>query len=197
MSEKAPYPVQIFWSDEDDGYIALVPDLPGCSAFGETAEEALRESNNAIEAWLQAAGAAGNPIPKPSQPPLHKKYSGKILVRIPQTLHGQLAKDAEGEGVSLNQYIVYLLAGRSALRQAFVRYAHGGTNISIVTGVYGGFATAISGPIEESSPSGQVFPVWANKCGTVEGSWFEGAGMRPQIYPVSVNSDAMQRATNG
>lgn len=192
--------MQIFWSDEDDGYIALAPDLPGCSAFGETAEEALRESNDAIEAWLQAAKAAGSFIPKPSQLPLHKKCSGKILVRMPQTLHGQLAAEADQEGVSLNQYIVYLLAEGSALRQAHatVRYAHGGTNISIVTGVCGGgFASAISAPIEVSSQSGQVFRVWPNKCGMVEGSWFENSGKGPQNYLV-VNSDAiMQRATNG
>jgi predicted RNase H-like HicB family nuclease len=110
MSKKHSYPVQIFWSDEDNGYVAVVPDLPGCSAFGDTAEEALRESEDAIGAWLQAAKAAGNAIPSPSQLPLQKKHSGKVLLRMPQSLHGKLCRAAEEEGVSLNQYMVYLLA---------------------------------------------------------------------------------------
>jgi predicted RNase H-like HicB family nuclease len=109
MSEKPFYPVQVFWSDEDDGYIAVAPDLPGCSAFGETAEEAIQESRAAIEAWLEAAREAGNKIPKPSKLPLHRKHSGKFLVRVPETLHGRLVTAAEREGVSLNQFVTFLL----------------------------------------------------------------------------------------
>ena len=109
MSKKPSYSVQIFWSDEDNGYVAVVPDLSGCSAFGDTAEEALRESEDAIEAWVRPE-ATGNAVPSPSQLPLQKKYSGKVLLRMPQSLHGKLCRAAEEEGVSLNQYMVYLLA---------------------------------------------------------------------------------------
>lgn len=59
------YPVELFWSDEDDGYMAVVPDLPGCSAFGATREEAASEVQHAIAAWIDAAKAAGNSIPQP------------------------------------------------------------------------------------------------------------------------------------
>jgi antitoxin HicB len=59
------YLAHIFWSDEDGGYIALAPDLPGCSAFGETQQEALAELQDAIAAWIEAFQAAGNPIPGP------------------------------------------------------------------------------------------------------------------------------------
>jgi antitoxin HicB len=62
------YPAQVFWSDEDGGYIAIAPDLPGCSALGETREGAVNELTNAIRAWTDAAEAAGNPIPEPSRP---------------------------------------------------------------------------------------------------------------------------------
>ena len=78
MSRIPSYPVQIFQSDEDEGYIVIVPDLPGCSAFGETQAEALRESEDAIAVWIGAAREAGNKIPAPSQLPLYKKYSGKF-----------------------------------------------------------------------------------------------------------------------
>lgn len=53
------YPLNLFWSDEDEGFIAEVPDLPGCSAWGETEADAAREAQDAIAAWLQAAEAAG------------------------------------------------------------------------------------------------------------------------------------------
>ena len=59
------YFISIFYSEEDGGYIADIPDLRFCSAFGETPEEALREVQIAKEAWLEAARASGKPIPKP------------------------------------------------------------------------------------------------------------------------------------
>jgi len=103
------YPTNVFWSDEDEGFIAVAPDLPGCSAFGESQHEALTELQSAIAAWIEAARAAGNPIPEPSQPALDNFYSGKILVRMPKSLHAQLAQGAKTEAASLNQYIVFLL----------------------------------------------------------------------------------------
>ncbi len=62
------YPSEVFWSDEDEGFIALAPDLPGCSAFGETREEAARELQDAILAWIASAQNVGNPIPASSRP---------------------------------------------------------------------------------------------------------------------------------
>lgn len=64
------YHVNLFYSDDDEGYIADIPDLKNCSAFGETPEEALREVLKAKKAWLEAAKAEGKPIPKPSFRPL-------------------------------------------------------------------------------------------------------------------------------
>jgi predicted RNase H-like HicB family nuclease len=59
------YAIEIFYSEEDDGYIAVVPELPGCSAFGETEEEALEEIKTAMELWLETAKRAGREIPQP------------------------------------------------------------------------------------------------------------------------------------
>ncbi len=59
------YTIGIFYSEEDEGYIAVVPELPGCSAFGETPEEALKEVQIAIGLWLEAAEKIGREIPEP------------------------------------------------------------------------------------------------------------------------------------
>lgn len=63
------YHINIFYSDEDEGYIAGIPDLTSCSAFGTTPEEALREVAVAKEAWLEAARAEGKLIPQPRYRP--------------------------------------------------------------------------------------------------------------------------------
>ena len=64
------YHINIFYSDEDDGYIADIPDLKYCSAFGDTPEEALKEVLTAKEAWLEAAQAESKPIPIPRYKPV-------------------------------------------------------------------------------------------------------------------------------
>jgi predicted RNase H-like HicB family nuclease len=63
------YHINIFYSDEDGGYIADIPDLDACSAFGRTAEEALREVQIAKKAWLAAAKAQRKRVPKPRYRP--------------------------------------------------------------------------------------------------------------------------------
>lgn len=63
------YHINVFYSDEDEGYIADIPDLKHCSAFGTTPEEAVREVLMAKSAWLEAARSAGKPIPRPRYRP--------------------------------------------------------------------------------------------------------------------------------
>ena len=60
----------IFFSEEDGGYIADIPDLMSCSAFGETPAEALAEVERAKAAWLEAAREAHKPIPPPRYRPV-------------------------------------------------------------------------------------------------------------------------------
>ena len=64
------YPINVFYSDEDSGWIADIPDLVACSAFGKTPQEALREVVKAKAAWLEAAFAEHKPIPEPRYRPL-------------------------------------------------------------------------------------------------------------------------------
>lgn len=59
------YEVIIFWSDEDDSYIAVAPELEGCSAFGDTYEDALREMREAMTLWLDTARKFGDTVPEP------------------------------------------------------------------------------------------------------------------------------------
>jgi len=63
------YHINIFYSEEDGGYIADVPDLDSCSAFGETPSEALTEVERAKEAWIEAARDAGKSVPEPRYRP--------------------------------------------------------------------------------------------------------------------------------
>lgn len=64
------YHINIFYSDEDCGYIADIPDLAHCSAFGESPEEALRELQIAKALWLSVATEAGKPVPAPAYRPV-------------------------------------------------------------------------------------------------------------------------------
>lgn len=75
MQAERHYPSTIFWSEEDHGFIAIAPDLPGSSAFGRTMADAARELEMAIVAWIEAQEAAGNPIPEPSPPPKRVAYA--------------------------------------------------------------------------------------------------------------------------
>ncbi len=63
------YHINIFYSEDDEGYIADIPDLESCSAFGETPDEALREVQQAKKLWLEAARAESRPIPPPEYRP--------------------------------------------------------------------------------------------------------------------------------
>jgi predicted RNase H-like HicB family nuclease len=64
------YHINVLYSEEDGGWIADIPDLAHCSAFGESPEEALREVQIAKAAWIQAAEETGKPIPPPQYRPV-------------------------------------------------------------------------------------------------------------------------------
>ena len=69
------YQINVFCSEEDDGYIADIPDLEACSAFGSTPEEALIQVQIARSAWLEAARAEGKLIPEPTyRPVIYQAY---------------------------------------------------------------------------------------------------------------------------
>jgi len=101
------YPILIKWSDEDVGFIATIPGIQGLSAFGESADEALSELKVAAQAYFQSLKKTGKPMPV-----LEKAipFSGQLRLRMPKSLHAELSQAAGSEGVSLNTYLVLLLA---------------------------------------------------------------------------------------
>jgi predicted RNase H-like HicB family nuclease len=103
------YGLNITWSEEDQGYIATCPEFPGLSAFGETFEDAVAEAKLAQELFIETFESEGIALPEPRSVDV---YSGQFRLRIPSTLHGQLAKMADLEGVSLNQFVLAILSAR-------------------------------------------------------------------------------------
>lgn len=96
--------------EEGGGFLASIPDLPGCVADGATINEAISEARDAFAAWTMAEREDKGELPRP------KTYSGQFLQRIPKTLHMRLAQRAATEGVSLNQLAATFLAEGLASR---------------------------------------------------------------------------------
>ena len=105
------YPVTV-QADPDGGFVAEIADLPGCITQAETIEEAWDLIEEARRLWLEVAHERGRDVPLPSS---DARYSGRVLLRLPRSLHRRLAQRAEAEDTSLNQYIVYLLSGSLGL----------------------------------------------------------------------------------
>lgn len=112
----ARYAVELV-EDESGGFVARIPDLPGCVTQGETKEEALELIEDARQAWLESAWEHGDHIPEPGA---QAEFSGRLNLRMSKSLHRRLHEEARREGVSLNQHMVNLLQERSALREAQV-----------------------------------------------------------------------------
>lgn len=107
-----PYKMEIVPDTVEGGYIASFPELPGCITCGETVESAVANALDAKKEWLEAAIEDGIEVFCPDSA---EKYSGQFKLRLPKSLHKQLAEDAKRDGISMNQYCVYLLAQNNAL----------------------------------------------------------------------------------
>ena len=108
-----PYKMKIVPDKEEGGFIASFPDLPGCITVGDSIEDVIQNIVDAKRAWLESELEMGAMIPEPEE---LKEYSGQFKLRLPKSLHKQLAEHSRSEGVSMNQYCVYLLSMNSALR---------------------------------------------------------------------------------
>lgn len=103
------YPVEICKIPLKDGggYFASIPLLQGCMSDGETLDEAYSNIEEAKCEWLQSMIERNMPIPEPSE---ENQFSGKFLIRVPKSLHKNLAETSKREGISLNQFVSNSLA---------------------------------------------------------------------------------------
>lgn len=107
---KLPYKLEIVPDSEESGFVASYPELPGCITCGSTIADAVNNAEDAKKAWLLSAIEEHITIAEPESA---QSYSGQFKLRIPKTLHKTLVEDSKKEGVSMNQYCVYLLAKNS------------------------------------------------------------------------------------
>lgn len=104
-----PYTIEVH-KDESDGetaYVARVVELPGCITQADSFEELEEMVQDAMRAWIESALEDGAPVPEPRKA---EEYSGKFVIRVPRSLHRQLAVIAARDGVSLNTYVSTTLA---------------------------------------------------------------------------------------
>jgi predicted RNase H-like HicB family nuclease len=116
--------------DEEKGkpWTASVEELPGCTSHGKTSDEALAGIQSAMAKWIEVALAEGRDIPEPKSATSH---SGRLLLRMPRTLHADLTRASEREGVSLNQFITDVLAAAVVWRAGPQASQPGATTTSI------------------------------------------------------------------
>ena len=110
-----PYKLEIVPDLDEGGYVARYPELPGCITVGDSVEHVVSNALDAKREWLTAALEDGILISEPGE---LDDYSGQFKLRLPKSLHKSLAEHSRAEGISMNQYCVYLLARNDALAKA-------------------------------------------------------------------------------
>ncbi|MFC0188246.1 toxin-antitoxin system HicB family antitoxin [Fictibacillus aquaticus] len=110
--QELEYKIEINPLSEEDGggWLASHPDLNGCIADGESPEEAINNLKDAKTIWLMTAIKRGIEIPVPKH--TVEEYSGKFTLRLPKSLHRELAETSREEGISLNQYLLSVISQR-------------------------------------------------------------------------------------
>lgn len=106
------YRIELIEDSYEGGYVISYPDLRGCLSCGETLEAAIENGKDAKKQWLIAAIEDGVSIPEPLE---DCEYSGQFRLRMPKSLHKYLADRARAEGISMNQYCIYLLSKNTKL----------------------------------------------------------------------------------
>lgn len=100
------YQMVIEWSAEDACYVTTLPAWQNVQTHGATLAKAAQRGHEVLRLLIATALKKGEKVPEPQ-----RRYSGNLRLRLPVSLHGRLAREAEREGVSLNQWIVGKLAG--------------------------------------------------------------------------------------
>ena len=106
-----PYRMELIPDTVESGFAVRFPELPGCLTCADSLEEAVGNAADCKKEWLTAAMEDGIDIPEPAS---EDEYSGQFKLRIPKSLHKSLAEHYKAEGISMNQYCLYLLAKNDA-----------------------------------------------------------------------------------
>ncbi len=101
------YELKIFYSDEDEAYIATTSEIPSISGIGDTVDEALLELRTVFQLMIETYEKDKEDMPTPYS---KRKFSGQFNVRVPSSLHESLVKEAKEENTSLNQLVLAILA---------------------------------------------------------------------------------------
>jgi RNA polymerase sigma-B factor len=110
-----PYHISVVVDPEGGRWTAQVHELPGCVGRGDSLEEAVRSVRGSMEEWIARALVERRAIPQPRP---DSRHSGRLLLRMPQSLHGQLAQAAESQQMSLNRFIASSLTRAVGLPSA-------------------------------------------------------------------------------
>jgi len=108
------YKIEVLPEEEGNGYVLHCPELSGCITCGETLEQGFEMLEDAKKCWFTACIEDGIPIPEPSN---ISDYSGQFKLRMPKSLHKTLAERSKQEGISMNQYCLYLLSSNANSRE--------------------------------------------------------------------------------
>lgn len=109
---KMNYRMEIVEDAEEGGFVVSFPELSGCLTCGETVETAIKNAVDAKKVWFEAAIEEEIEIHEPDS---LEEYSGQFKLRMPRSLHRSLVEHSKREGISMNQYCVYLLSKNDAL----------------------------------------------------------------------------------
>ncbi|NDO19421.1 toxin-antitoxin system HicB family antitoxin [Lachnospiraceae bacterium MD329] len=101
------YKIEIIPDTEEGGYALQCPELPGCMTCADTIQQGIDMLEDAKKTWFTTCLSEGIQIPEPTN---IDDYSGQFKLRMPKSLHKELAERSKAEGISMNQYCVYLLS---------------------------------------------------------------------------------------
>lgn len=101
------YKIEIVKDNDEGGYALRYPELQGCFTCAVTVEEGLQKLEDAKKSWIEACLEEKIAIPEPVGT---EDYSGQFKLRMPKSLHKSLAEHSKQEGISMNQYCLYLLS---------------------------------------------------------------------------------------
>lgn len=110
-----PYTINPLSVEDGSGWVVEFLDLKGILGTGDTIDEAIQDAMNAKEGWFEICIRENKDIPEPWSH--QKRYSGNFALRMPKSMHEWVVKEAEKEGISVNQHINYLLAAVKGKRQ--------------------------------------------------------------------------------